>query len=134
MFPHFAVKSRTAQQAKMKWVVNIVFYILQVGEYCIEKHKLILVKYSDITTVCDPHFFSSCMKHLLWTLHLMLFMHLILAVLEIECKCWYGCHNDKLRKYLNTYYIPTYFFCLSGSSDDLLDMEVLLWSGYSGPQ
>lgn len=25
-----AVKSRTAQQAKMKWVVNIVFYILQV--------------------------------------------------------------------------------------------------------
>lgn len=26
-----AVKSRTAQQAKMKWVVNIVFYILQVN-------------------------------------------------------------------------------------------------------
>lgn len=30
-FLTFAVKSRTAQQAKMKWVVNIVFYILQVG-------------------------------------------------------------------------------------------------------
>ena len=27
----FSVKSRTAQQAKMKWIVNIVFYILQVG-------------------------------------------------------------------------------------------------------
>uniref|UniRef100_A0A672NHC3 Guided entry of tail-anchored proteins factor 1 n=1 Tax=Sinocyclocheilus grahami TaxID=75366 RepID=A0A672NHC3_SINGR len=26
------VKSRTSQQAKMKWIVNIVFYILQVGE------------------------------------------------------------------------------------------------------
>lgn len=30
-FHVFAVKSRTAQQAKMKWVVNIVFYILQVN-------------------------------------------------------------------------------------------------------
>lgn len=31
LFHVFAVKSRTAQQAKMKWVVNIVFYILQVN-------------------------------------------------------------------------------------------------------
>lgn len=30
-FHTLAVKSRTAQQAKMKWVVNIVFYILQVS-------------------------------------------------------------------------------------------------------
>lgn len=32
-FSSLTVKSRTAQQAKMKWVVNIVFYILQVGEH-----------------------------------------------------------------------------------------------------
>lgn len=30
-FLSIVVKSRTAQQAKMKWVVSIVFYILQVG-------------------------------------------------------------------------------------------------------
>lgn len=29
------VKARTAQLAKIKWVINIVFYILQVSKYFI---------------------------------------------------------------------------------------------------
>ena len=31
MYCFFSVQSRTAQQSKMKWVVNIVFHILQVS-------------------------------------------------------------------------------------------------------
>lgn len=42
-FHVFAVKSRTAQQAKMKWVVNIVFYILQVTVH-LKKNKKIHAK------------------------------------------------------------------------------------------
>lgn len=41
------VKSRTAQQAKMKWVVNIVFYILQAAVMI----SLIWKYYSDPVTV-----------------------------------------------------------------------------------
>lgn len=41
------VKSRTAQQAKMKWVVNIVFYILQAALMI----SLIWKYYSDPVTV-----------------------------------------------------------------------------------
>ncbi|XP_030008040.1 guided entry of tail-anchored proteins factor 1 [Sphaeramia orbicularis] len=41
------VKSRTAQQAKMKWVVNIVFYILQAALMI----SLIYKYYSDPVTV-----------------------------------------------------------------------------------
>ena len=91
----FAVKSRTAQQAKMKWVVNIVFYILQVGGNC------------------KPFYL----------INLMVFNYCILTILEIKCEGLYCLHNDKLIKYL--LHILHLHIPLPGCSDDFLDMEVL---------
>ncbi|XP_056612938.1 guided entry of tail-anchored proteins factor 1 [Triplophysa dalaica] len=52
------VKSRTAQQAKMKWVVNIAFYILQAALMI----SLILKYYADPVTVVPSKWISPLEK------------------------------------------------------------------------